>query len=178
MRCSDVLPPSRRASLCFAWRYHALRLSFRSRSPRRTTAGQGLVSGIPSRKESRGEDQDLPSSWGILCAYAVFSDPGRTGHTLPGRYADAALAASKAKAPAGSTLEAQSHGLGTGCLRFVRWVTPPGRKTRFRLLAKLYRVGLATHRIPTKGFRDNLFLLPQALLGAMTLYANSWRCFG
>jgi len=31
-----------------------------------------------------------------------------------------------------------------------RW---PPRKTRFRLLAKLYRVGLVTHRIPTKGFR-------------------------
>src|SRR5260370_7734632 len=29
----------------------------------------------------------------------------------------------------------------------------PPRKTRFRLLAKLYRVGLVTHRIPTKGFR-------------------------
>jgi len=27
----------------------------------------------------------------------------------------------------------------------------PPRKTRFRLLARLYRVGLATHRVPTKG---------------------------
>ena len=27
-------------------------------------------------------------------------------------------------------------------------------KTRFRLLARLYRVGLATHRVPTKGFAD------------------------
>src|ERR1700693_4098044 len=27
------------------------------------------------------------------------------------------------------------------------------RKTRFRLRAKLYRVGLATHRAPTKGFQ-------------------------
>ena len=31
-----------------------------------------------------------------------------------------------------------------------RW---PPRKTRFRLLAKLSRMGLVTHRIPTKGFR-------------------------
>jgi hypothetical protein len=30
----------------------------------------------------------------------------------------------------------------------------PHRKTRFRLPARLYRVGLATHRAPTKGFRD------------------------
>jgi hypothetical protein len=28
------------------------------------------------------------------------------------------------------------------------------RKTRFRLLARLYRVGLVTHRIPLKGFPD------------------------
>ena len=28
----------------------------------------------------------------------------------------------------------------------------PGRQTRFRLPARLYRVGLATHRVPTKGF--------------------------
>lgn len=29
----------------------------------------------------------------------------------------------------------------TRCLRFARRVAPPGRKTRFRLLARLYRVG-------------------------------------
>jgi hypothetical protein len=29
----------------------------------------------------------------------------------------------------------------TRCLRFARWVALPGRKTRFRLLARLYRVG-------------------------------------
>ncbi len=46
------------------------------------------------------------------------------------------------KAPAGISLEAQSHGLGTRCLRFAGWITPPPRKTRFRLLAKLYRTGL------------------------------------
>ena len=47
----------------------------------------------------------------------------------------------------------------------------PGRKTRFWLLARLYQVGLVTHRIPTKGFEVyplHLLLLSQALLGAMT----------
>jgi hypothetical protein len=29
-----------------------------------------------------------------------------------------------------------------------------GRKTRFRRRARLYRVGLVTHRVPMKGFRD------------------------
>ena len=47
---------------------------------------------------------------------------------------------------------AQSHGLGTRGLRFAAWVAPPRRKTRFRLLAKLYRTGLPTRRVPSKGF--------------------------
>jgi hypothetical protein len=49
---------------------------------------------------------------------------------------------------------ARSHGLGTGCLRFVRPVARLGRKTRFPLLARLYGAGLVTRRVPTKGFRD------------------------
>ena len=85
-----------------------------------------------------------------------------------------APAVSTAKAPAGSTLEAQSHGFGPGCLRFVVPLAGARRKTRFRPLARRYRVGLATHRVPTKGFRDSsvhLFPLPQTSPGAMTLYA-------
>jgi len=45
MRHSDSLPPSRRASLCFAWRYHALRRFFRSRRPRTLDRGPGV--GVP-----------------------------------------------------------------------------------------------------------------------------------
>src|SRR5207253_10050930 len=58
-------------------------------------------------------------------AVAVFSDPGRTGHALSSRCADTAPVLSKTKAPAGNTLEAQSHGLGTGCLRFAVAITSP-----------------------------------------------------
>ncbi len=46
----------------------------------------------------------------------------------------------------------------------------PPRKTRFRLSARLYRVGLATHRAATKGFRDarlHRFPLSRASLVAM-----------
>jgi hypothetical protein len=39
------------------------------------------------------------------------------------------------------------------CLRFAARVSPGPRKTRFRLLAGLYRAGLVTRRVPTKGFR-------------------------
>jgi hypothetical protein len=45
----------------------------------------------------------------------------------------------------------------------------PGRKTRFRLLARLYRVGSLAHWVPPKGFFDAsyiAFLLSQAFPGA------------
>jgi hypothetical protein len=74
--------------------------------------------------------------------------------TRPVRHADTAPAHPNTKARTKGYFGAQSHGLGTDCLRFARWVAPVGRKTRFRLLAKLYRVGLATHRVPAKGFCD------------------------
>ena len=48
--------------------------------------------------------------------------------------------------------EAQSHGFGTGCLRFAGRVAPTPRKTRFRLLARLFRTGLVTRRVPIEGF--------------------------
>src|SRR5581483_3965630 len=35
---------------------------------------------------------------------------------------------------------------------------PNRRKTRFRLLARLYRTGLVTRRVPAKGFRVSQFV--------------------
>jgi hypothetical protein len=64
---------------------------------------------------------------------------------------------------------AEWAGSDTRCLRFARWVTPPGRKTRFRLLARLYRVGSLAHWVPPKGLVDAsyiAFLLSQAFPGA------------
>src|SRR6516164_6932662 len=49
---------------------------------------------------------------------------------------------------------------------------PTGRKTRFRLLARLYRVGSLSHWVPPKGFLDAsyiAFLLSQAFPGASAL---------
>ena len=60
----------------------------------------------------------------------------------------------KRRLAAGNALGAQSYGLDTRCLRFARWVACTGRKPRFRLMTRLYRVGLATPRIPSKGFRS------------------------
>ena len=74
--------------------------------------------------------------------------------------------------------EARSRGFGTGCLRFVGCIATPPRKTRFRLLAQLCRVGL----IPT-GFERKVsvmfptsFPLPQALPGAAGL--PPWATYG
>ena len=47
---------------------------------------------------------------------------------------------------------AQSHSFSTRYLRFAVAVTRRPRKTRFRLPARLYRAGLATRRVPLRGF--------------------------
>ncbi len=54
--------------------------------------------------------------------------------------------------------EAQSHGLSTGCLRFV----PSSQTTTQNSLPEVanpYRVGLDTHRVPLSSFRFSLPLL-------------------
>jgi hypothetical protein len=87
------------------------------------------------------------------CAYALLSDPGRITVPKPLRGSDTAPASSKTKAPTISRFRGSItrpwHSLST--LRPDGH--PLGRKTRFRLLARLCRVGLITHKVPAKGFR-------------------------
>ena len=73
------------------------------------------------------------------------------------------------------TFGAQSHGLGTHCLRFAPAVArQPGRKTRFRLLARLCRAGLAAHKVPMKGFRHASYIaFPFPRLGLAQRTCNS-----
>ena len=69
-------------------------------------------------------------------------DPG--GTALPGRYRRATRPphARTARAPTTRPISGLNRpARDTRCLRFARRVAPPGRKTRFRLLARLYRVG-------------------------------------
>ena len=54
-----------------------------------------------------------------------------------------------------STIEAQLHGFQTCCLRFVVQVTHTPRKTRSRLLVRLYRTGFSPAKAPLKGFSLN-----------------------
>ena len=103
------------------------------------------------------------------CALALLFDPGRTnasGHAMrrrgPRCVHDEGFRI--------RTFEAQSHGFGTGCLRFAGRVAPTPRKTRFRLLAKLFRTGLITRRVPSKGFKvyPTSILLSQVQRSART----------
>ncbi len=86
----------------------------------------------------------------------MFSDPG--GNRAPGRTVfGRGPRSGKAQ---GLPRVCQSRG---SIARLQHWLSTlrprpysRGRKTRFRLRARLYRVGLVTHRVPTKGFRDVL----------------------
>ena len=84
MKMCDSLRPSRRASLCFAWQYQVLRLSFAPCGPGRTTAGLGFVIRSPLPEELHLETVRVSQVPGKpCCTYAVFFDPGGTGHTRP-----------------------------------------------------------------------------------------------
>ncbi len=86
------------------------------------------------------------------CALALLSDPGRTGGIRPVAMPRRGPHSVHGRGSCIKAFEAQSHGFGTGCLRFAGRVTPAPRKTRFRLLARLFRTGLVTRRVPSKGF--------------------------
>ena len=69
------------------------------------------------------------------CALALLSDPGgptHSGHALVPRHGPRDVHDEGSRS---CNFGAQSHGFGTGCLRFAGRVAPPPRKTRFRLLA-------------------------------------------
>src|SRR5260370_13276852 len=113
------------------------------------------------------------------CAFAPALDPGRTIPSSPSRFRCCPRLRHGEGSHKVTSFEAQSRGFGTGCLRFAPPVTRSGRKTRFRLLAKLCREGLVTLRVRTKGFtmRRASIPLPHALPGAMSplsLFGSCW----
>ena len=111
-----------------------------------------LVFRFPSRK-CRWKRQGLSGSRATLVSLRPVLGP-RQDRSTPGLYGVSARPplVSTTVAPASEDFGARSHGMGTRCLRFAGRVTPPPRKTRFRLLAKLCRAGLVTRRVPMKGF--------------------------
>ncbi len=173
MKCSDFLPPVPPRFVSFAWRYHSsARVS--PAPPASAPAGRSAGVGHPAPPTGNKsvETAGSPTFLGNPdCALALLSDPGRThasGHTMRRR-------GPRYVHDEGSrirTFEAQSHGFGTGCLPFADRVAPTPRKTRFRLLARLFRTGLVTRRVPTKGFELylHLILLSQVRRSARTAY--------
>jgi len=149
----DFLPPVSPRFVSFAWRYHpSARVS---PAHGRALPWAGLLELVTRYLRPGDWSVETTGSPTFLgnpdCALALLSDPGRTnasGHTMRRR-------GPRCVHDEGSrirTFEAQSHGFGTGCLRFAGRVTPTPRKTRFRLLARLFRTGLITRRVPPKGF--------------------------
>ena len=109
-----------------------------------------MTSCRPSRRTS------FPSLGG---AFALLFDPGRAVHIKPLRCGGAALVGTTTKAPTTGIFEAPSHSFSTaaGTVRsmvgFAVPVTQTPRKTRFRLLAKLYREGIQYPQDSTERFR-------------------------
>ncbi len=89
---------------------------------------------VPNRMETQ-ETADLPGSWGTLrdSSPGSWTPVGPTCQAI--RHAGAAPGGTTARAPDEKTFEARCPGFLSRCLRFVGWVAPPRRKTRFRLLA-------------------------------------------
>jgi len=144
-------------------------------SPARPDAGLGpgaFGCGSPNATLQNGNGRTSQVPGEPCCVYALFSDPG--GPTHQATYGTQTRPPHTLRRPTRVNFGAQSHGLDTSCLRFARWVTRTGRKTRFRLLAKLYRVGLATHRVPAKGFRPCIPLSQASWRKRWPVLRNPW----
>ena len=156
MRCYDSRPSIPPCFVSFAWRYHPRPCASLPSTTRVTSKGRGLVliaSLSPWRLFSDGNDRasHVPGEPRLCLCPALRPRQDRSHQACTMR-----RRGPRSKQDEGSheaNFGAQSHGLGTGCLRFAGWIAPPPRKTRFRLPARLYRTGLATRRVPTKGFR-------------------------
>ena len=152
--------PSRRAS--FPSLGDTTRSARVSPAPRPSAAAGGLLE-LVTRYLRPGfrqwKRQDLLRSWRtpIVLLPCSPTPAGPTHQAI--RCIGAAPAMSTAKAPTNVAFEARSHGFGTSCLRFAVQVTRTPRKTRFRLLARLFRTGLVTRRVPSKGFKLTSCLL-------------------
>jgi hypothetical protein len=91
---------------------------------------------------------------GPCCERALLSDPG--GTSALGHYRASMLSSTnwKASTPTTNTnFGAQSHGLSTRCLRFAGWITPPPRKTRFRMAGRPCPGGSDCPLGPTERFQ-------------------------
>ena len=132
----------------------------------------GFGSGTPLPLLGLVEMTGLPTFLGDpMCAFALVFDPGRISNARP---LAACRCCPRADYYEGSSIgyfEAQSHGFSTRCLRFAEPVTRTRRKTRFRLLARLYRTDPMVHEGPSERFQS-------CFLHLILLSQTSWRKIG
>jgi hypothetical protein len=173
--------PSRRASLPSHRRYHPERSYFARTRPSAAAGGlRELVTRYLQPGIRQWKRQDLLRSWGTPIVLLPCS-PTPVGPThqaiMIRRHGPRYVHGEGSRIAA---FEAQSHGFGTGCLRFAGRVAPTPRKTRFRLLAKLFRTGLTTRRVPSKGFKvyPTSILLSQVQRSARTSLILTERAGG
>ena len=160
MRRSDVrtsLPPH---SVSFARRYHPLRLCSFLPHVRRRPASLGLCElATPRQLRSGMETTGPPKFLGNLRAYALLSDPGGTDASSHGDAPHAAPVTKKTKAARDyNVFGAQSHGLGTRCLRFARCIATEDARLASRCWPNSTGRVWLTRKVPAKGFRDASYI--------------------
>ena len=141
LRClRSAVPP------CTALRSHRLASAI--------AVGLGFSSSGHPRPDSRWRRQGLPGSWGTPVRTCPALRPRRDLRARPLRRVGAAFRhLNDVGSHESVSFEAQSHGLARSLctLRSARSPATP-RNTRFRLLARLCRAGLATRWVPPEGF--------------------------
>ena len=164
----DSLRPSRRASFPSRGATRRLRLSSSSLRPRTHDRGPGVRTGPPRRAVNVWRPSGPPKFPGNPHVPTPCSSTpaGPLPQALRHRHGPRIA---KTKAPREEVIS----GLNRTASALAVYASPDGsvprRKTRFWLLAKLYQAGLATRRVPTKGFRDvqlHRFPLSRAFLVA------------
>jgi hypothetical protein len=141
MRCSahstkhsDFLPSLPRRFVSFARRYRRCALGFAPAAARRYDCGPGVVHRNPhtgSSTETTGAPRFLENPTMNVPCSSTPAGPQRSATATLSVLSSAKWTTSTPTIP--KNFGAQSHGPFTRCLRFAGWVTPPPRKTRFRV---------------------------------------------
>lgn len=124
MRCSELLPP-------FSPRFVVLRLAIPYRAPvfvpfkPDADLGPGVLGLVnPGPDLTTWRRQELPGSWGTLVYLCPALRPRLDQRIRPYDASARPPRWARRRLHASGNFGAQSHGFGTGCLRFARWVTP------------------------------------------------------
>ena len=158
MRCSDVLPTIPPRFVAFAWRYHGVHSCFVPVAVGCASAGLELVSRCPTGNltvETAGLPRFLGNPLSLCRVLRPRQDRAHQAIAVR-RHGPRYVHNEGSHEFQLSRLNRTALGLAvyasSGAVARTR------RKTRFRPLAKRYRTGLATRRVPLKGFRGASYI--------------------